>query len=186
VTARRWLGGLWLVTAAGALYAYLAHRAWLHDLLARVIDQPPALAIGVLIVLGALRGFTFIPSTMLVLAALPFVAPGPLLVATLAGIAISSSAIYAFAGALGLEGYYEARHGAALARLKTLLSRYEVPVVVSWSFFPLVPTDAICCVCGVMRVRFLPFLLSVTAGEGAICALYIYGGDHLLRWLRLR
>ena len=51
---------------------------------------------------------------------------------------------------------------------------------------PLVPTDVICYVCGILRVRFWKFLIGVTLGEGAICALYIYGGDQLLRWLAFK
>jgi uncharacterized membrane protein YdjX (TVP38/TMEM64 family) len=177
---------LWVATASAALYAYGAHRAWLHDVLTRSVNRPAGPAVAVLVALGALRGFTFVPSTMLVLVALPFVPPGPLLAATAAGIVLSSSVIYGGARFLGLGARFEARHGQALTRLRNWLMRYEVPVVAGWSFFPLVPTDAICYLCGLMRVRFVAFLLSVTAGEGAICAIYIYGGDYLLRWLGLR
>ena len=73
-----------------------------------------------------------------------------------------------------------------MARLTALLERYEMPVIIGWSFFPLVPTDVICYVCGILRVRFWKFLIGVTLGEGAICALYIYGGDQLLRWLAFK
>jgi uncharacterized membrane protein YdjX (TVP38/TMEM64 family) len=67
-----------------------------------------------------------------------------------------------------------------------LINRYELPIIIAWSFFPLAPTDLICYVCGVPRVRFWKFLLGVTIGEGAICAIYIYGGDQILRWLGVR
>ena len=60
------------------------------------------------------------------------------------------------------------------------------PIIIGWSFFPLAPTDLICYVCGVLRVRFWKFLLGVTLGEGAISAIYIYGGDQILWWLGLK
>ena len=70
--------------------------------------------------------------------------------------------------------------------MKALITEHEVPIIIGWSFFPLVPTDLICYVCGVLRVNFVKFIVSVTLGEGAICAVYIYGGDQFLRWLQLR
>jgi uncharacterized membrane protein YdjX (TVP38/TMEM64 family) len=177
---------MWLLAASAAIYAYFAHRDWLHETLGHAVDRPPAAAVAVLILLGALRAFTFVPATMLVLAALPFVAPGPLLAAMLVGIAASSSMIYGGARFLGIGGHVEVRHGAALGRLRAWLARYELPVVVAWSFAPFAPTDAVCYVCGVMRVRFLTFLAGVLAGEGAVCAIYIYGGDYILRRLHWR
>lgn len=173
----------WAAVAGLAVWIYVAHRAWLSASLAWSAGASPYLAPTLLVVLGAVRGFTLVPSTALVLIALPFVPPTPLLLATVTGIAVSSTTIYWFAGALGLDRAIERRHGPMLSRVRALLTRYEVPVIVAWSFFPLVPTDAICYVCGVTRVPFGPFLLSVTAGESAICALYIYGGHGLLRWL---
>jgi uncharacterized membrane protein YdjX (TVP38/TMEM64 family) len=184
--ARRAVAVTWLLAASAAIYAYVAHRDWLHGMLARAADRPADTAVAVLILLGTLRAFTFVPATMLVIAALPFVAPAPLLAATLAGIAASSSVIYGGARFLGMGGHFEVRHGAALGRLRGWLSRYEFPVVVAWSFAPFAPTDAVCYLCGVMRVRFLTFVAGVLAGEGAVCAIYIYGGDYILRRLHWR
>jgi len=140
----------------------------------------------VYLALGAIRGFTLIPSTTLVLAALPFFPPGPLLAATLAGIAISSTSIYFFSSLFRLDSRLAGKHPERVAQITDLINRYELPIIVGWSFFPLAPTDLICYVCGVLRVRFWTFLLGVTIGEGAICAIYIYGGDQILRWVGFR
>lgn len=157
-------------------------RDWLQTALARAGGAGPAAVYGVYLALGAVRGFTLVPSTTLVLAAVPFLPPGPLLALTLAGIVISSTSIYYCAAALRLDERLARQHPEKVARLTDLINRYELPIIVGWSFFPLVPTDLICYVCGVLRVRFWKFLLGVTLGEGAICAIYIYGGDQLLRW----
>jgi uncharacterized membrane protein YdjX (TVP38/TMEM64 family) len=160
----------------------VAVKEWLSAHLAQAAAGGPAAGYALYLALGALRGFTLVPSTTLVLAALPFFPPGPLLAATLAGIAISSTSIYYFAAALKLDRRLAAKYPEKVARLTDLLNRYELPVIVGWSFFPLVPTDLICYVCGVLRVRFWIFLIGVVLGEGAICAVYIFGGDWLLRF----
>ena len=161
-------------------------RDWLQTALAGAVAAGPAALYGAYLALGAVRGFTLVPSTTLVLAALPFFPPGPLLAATIAGIMLSSASIYYCSAALRLDERLAKRHPEKIARLTDLINRYEMPIIIGWSFFPLVPTDLICYVCGVLRVRFWKFLLGVTLGEGAICAVYIYGGDQLLRWFGFR
>jgi uncharacterized membrane protein YdjX (TVP38/TMEM64 family) len=180
------LGGLWAVVIALALWLFAGHRDLLSRALLETSSRSFVWAAGLYLVLGCLRGFTLIPSTTLVLVAVPFFPPGPLLGLTLAGILVSSSSIYWFAEALHLDEIFESLHGARLQRLRTALSRYELPVIVLWSFFPLAPTDLICYVCGIVGVRYRTCLLGVFLGEGAICALYIFAGDALMRAVHLR
>jgi uncharacterized membrane protein YdjX (TVP38/TMEM64 family) len=161
-------------------------RAFLQSQLAHAQSWGAAGLYAAYIALGAVRGFTLLPSTTLVLAALPFMRPGPLLACTLVGIMLSSASIYYFSAALRIDERVAKKHPEKIARLTALVNRYEMPIIIGWSFFPLVPTDLICYVCGILRVRFWKFLLGVTLGEGAICAIYIYGGDQILRWIGLR
>ena len=161
-------------------------RAFLESQLAHARRWGPAVLYAAYIALGAVRGFTLVPSTTLVLAAVPFMAPAPLLACTLIGIVLSSASIYYFSAALRIDERVARKHPEKIARLTDLVNRYEMPIIIGWSFFPLVPTDLICYVCGVLRVRFWKFLIGVTIGEGAICAIYIYGGDQILRWIGLR
>lgn len=176
----------WVVIAAAALYVYVAHRPWLRAHLDAALNQPPAIAAAVVFILGALRGFTLIPATVLVLAAMPFLPPTMLFVAILGGIVCASATIYVFSAALGLVDRAERHDPRRVAILRHWLNRYQFPVIVAWSFFPLAPTDLICALCGSLRVRFVPFLIAVTLGEGTICALYIFGAHSALRWLGLR
>ncbi len=161
-------------------------RQFFQNQLAQAMSWGVTAGYAAYVALGAVRGFTLIPSTTLVLAALPFFPPGPLLACTLAGIVISSSSIYFFSSALRLDERLGRRHPEQIARITDLINRYELPIIIGWSFFPLAPTDLICYVCGLLRVRFWKFLIGVTAGEGAISALYIYGGDRLLHWIGMR
>jgi uncharacterized membrane protein YdjX (TVP38/TMEM64 family) len=85
-----------------------------------------------------------------------------------------------------LKEVFERRHAHRVGQLRAALARYELPIIIGWSFFPLAPTDLIVYVCGVLRVDFRKCLLGVTIGEGAICAIYIFLGDYFLRVLELR
>jgi uncharacterized membrane protein YdjX (TVP38/TMEM64 family) len=175
----------WLALVTAGLYLFIFHRAYLDARLHGAFSAPILAAYGLYLVLGAARGFTLLPVTTLVLGALPFFRPWPLLVLTLAGILISSASIYFFAEALHTDELVARTHAAKLARLKTWLARYEMPIIIGWSFFPLVPTDAIVYVCGTLRVSVVKCLAGVMVGEGAICAIYIFGGGAVLRWLDL-
>jgi len=183
---RRLLLTVWFVVVAGALYLFLFHRDALQRELQSASSVSVAAAALLYLFFGSVRGFTLIPSTTLVVVALPFFRPGLLFVLTLAGILISSASIYFFSEALHLDELVARRHQRAMDRLKDLLQRYQMPVIIGWSFFPLAPTDLICYVCGVLEVDFRKCLLGVAIGEGAICAIYIFLGDYALRWLHFK
>ena len=65
--------------------------------------------------------------------------------------------------------------------MRAALRRYQLPIIVFWSFFPLLPTDLICYVCGALKIDFKKTLLGVAMGEGAICAIYIFLADWAWR-----
>jgi uncharacterized membrane protein YdjX (TVP38/TMEM64 family) len=183
---RRVLVGAWLVVVASGLFLFVFHRQALQQSLTSASSTSLAAGAALYLAFGCLRGFTLIPSTTLVLAAVPFFPPTPLFVLTLAGIVISSASIYRFSEALHLDDLFESLHAERLARLKTAIARYELPVIIVWSFFPLAPTDLICYACGVIGVRLRTCLVGVAIGEGAICGTYIYFGDWVLRALHWR
>ena len=177
---------LWLVVVSAAIAVLLFQRDLVSRQLARATSVSLVAGGVVYLGFGALRGFTLIPSTALVFAGLAFFPPWTLFLLTIAGIVISSASIYWFSDALGLTGPLERRYPQQIARLTDVLQRYELPVIIGWSFFPLAPTDLICYVCGILRVSFVKCLVGVTIGEGAICGLYIFLGDQALRWLQWR
>ena len=170
----------WGIAAGALVYAFLSHRDVLQTGLAHAAASSLIAASAAYLALGCLRGFTLIPSTTLVLAAMPFFPPWPLFALTLAGIVISSWCIYVFAGALHLEEVFTGRHARTIERLRRALERHELPIIIGWSFFPLAPTDLVCYVCGAARVNLWKCLLGVAIGEGAICGLYIALGAQAL------
>lgn len=183
---RRLLVCAWFAIVFVGIFLFLVRRHALQDALSDASSISFVAAASVYLLFGCLRAFTLIPSTTIVLLAVPFFRPAPLFALTLAGILISSTSIYFFADALRLDEVFVALHGERLTRLKAAMARYELPVIVGWSFFPLAPTDLVCYACGVFGVRFWKALVGVAIGEGAICGIYIFLGDSLLRAMHWR
>jgi hypothetical protein len=88
--ARRFLLGVWFVFLA----AFIASAILRPDLLGGGVHASisiPLYGAIAYLVLGSLRGFTFVPSTHLLLVAIPFFPPAQLFLLTLVGIAVSST-----------------------------------------------------------------------------------------------
>jgi uncharacterized membrane protein YdjX (TVP38/TMEM64 family) len=177
---RRILGIGWLTGVAIALYLVFFHRDLIAGRLQAAATTSLVTGGGLYLLLGCLRGFTLIPATSLVLMGIVFLPPVPLFVLTLAGILASSASIYYFAEALHLDELLRTRHAHRIDRLRALLDRYGLPVIIAWAFFPLAPTDLICYLAGVLRMRIAICLLGVAIGEGAICGIYIFLGHAAL------
>lgn len=175
---------VWALFVASFAFLYWRYSALWGSGLTQLATSSAWLAYGVYLLLGAVRGFAFIPVTNLLVLAIPLFPPVPLLLLTLAGIALSSASIYLFAGSLKLGEYFERKHARHMERLQGALRRNPTAIVTTWSFLPVVPTDLICYVCGVMKISFRRFLLGVLVGEGAICAVYIFAGVSLLDLFR--
>lgn len=175
---------LWLAVLATALFVYFFHRDELQRLLIELSASPPAWVYVVYLSLGCMRGFTLVPATYLVVAGMLVLPPIPLYALTVVGIIVSSAAVYYFAEAMQFDRFFEHRYGPQVARLRRLMTRRELPIVMAWSFFPLVPTDVVVYVCGALNVDLKKCLVGVTVGEGAICAIYIFLGGQALSWLR--
>ena len=175
---------LWLLFVAVFVLLYWSRSGAWGSEFRDVAASSALLGYTLYLALGCLRGFTLIPAANLVMLAIPIFPPLPLLALTLVGILVSSASIYAFAGSLRLAEYFETKHAAAVARVRAALARNPTTIVMVWSFFPLAPTDLICYVCGAMRISFRRFMVGVLAGEGAICALYIFAGRGLWNYGR--
>ena len=164
---------------AMGLYLYVFRPESLRTSLGALSAAPVWKLAGAYLVLGCIRGFTLVPATSLVLAGMLVLPPGPLYVLTIAGIVVSSAAVYYFAEAMRFDEFFERRYARQVAQLRGLLRRRELPIVILWSFFPLAPTDVVCYVCGALKVDLKKCLLGVVIGEGAICAIYIFMGTYL-------
>jgi len=177
---------VWILCAASFLYFYYSRHDSLENGMRSAAAVSTFVAYGLYLLLGSIRGLTLVPSAGLMLLAIPFFPPAPLFALTVLGILISSTSIYYFSRSLHLAEYFERKHKAKIEGMRSLLQKNPTAIVVVWSFFPLAPTDLICYLCGVLRIRFDRFILGVLVGEGAICAIYVFVGDNLLRMLNWR
>ena len=177
---------IWVLFAGCLLYFYYSKPDFLGDELRSAAGASMVAAYALYLVLGTIRGLSLIPANFLLVLALPIFPPVPLYVLSLTGILLSSTIIYYFAGSLKLLEHFEQGHEAKIGKMRGLLQKWPTTIVIAWSFFPAAPTDLVCYLCGVLRISFGRFILGVLIGEGAIFAIYIFLGDHLLRALGWR
>ncbi len=181
-TRRNLIAG-WLLVIIAALAVRVFRPDLLQHELGRAASISTFFGASVYLLLGCLRGFTFIPSTYLVLVGLIFFRPVPLFVLSLGGILISSACIYLFSESLQLSPLFEQKYPQGIAKFKSAMQKHQLKIIVGWSFFPLLPTDAICYVCGVLRVSIRRLLLGVLLGEGLCTGLYVFLGGSLVTWI---
>jgi uncharacterized membrane protein YdjX (TVP38/TMEM64 family) len=172
---------MWAALVAGALYLYLFQRAFVQSELRGALSTSTIVAATLYVVLGSLRGFTFVPATFLLLIAMPFFSPTLLLLLTLPGIAISASLCYFFADALQISEPFERRYPKQIATLQRQLRRHTLAISIGWSFMLFLPTDLLCYVAGTLRVSYAKLITGVLIGEGTVYAFYVYTGAWLLQ-----
>ena len=175
------LFALWIIVAAAALYLYFFKREAIQTELRDAMSASFWAACLIYLLIGALRAFTLVPATFPLLIAMPFFDPWVLLMLTIPCIAVSSSICYWFAEALHMDELFERKYPRQIGKLKQLLQRYQMPIIIGWSFFLLLPTDVLCYVCGSLKINYKKFLIGILIGEGTVYAIYIFFGDWLLR-----
>lgn len=175
------LFALWLLIVVGALYLYFFQRQAVQAEMRDALSASFWVAVAAYLLIGSLRAFTLVPATFPLLVAMPFFDPWVLLAMTLPGIAISSSICYFFAEAIHMDEVFERKYPTQIRKLKDLLQTYQLPIIIGWSFFLLLPTDLICYVCGTLKINYKKFLVGVVVGEGTVYAIYLFLGDWVLR-----
>ncbi len=173
---------LWIFLAAGGITAYLLYPDEINILfLENLSEEYHYIALIIYYLLLSVRGLTMIPSTPLLLAGVLIFDPMELFIVNMAGILSSSTIVYYFSKFLGFDSYFEAKHGKYVRKIRRGLTDKELPVIVGWSFFPLVPTDLIVCIGSSLRIPFLKCLLGVFVGESVLNAFYIFSTSLILK-----
>ena len=166
---------IWVVLVAVAVSLYLTHRETLDvDVIRGLVDKNRAVVIPVYLAFLSLLGLTFIPSTPFALGGVLLFSPELAYLLNLVGIVTSSTIVYHFARFLGLGTLFESRYPDETRKVRGALNRKELPIIVGWSFFPVVPTDLIIYVASTLNVPLWKCLLGVLIGEGALNAFYIF------------
>ena len=134
-------------------------------------------------VICIVRGFFLIPSTPFVLTGIILFPSQPWAVFTvsLLGIYVGSTAVYYFSDLLGFSQKLERKYPEKIERWhKRLNSPKASLLVIAWSFFPLVPTDVICYVAGIVKMPYKFMIAGVLIGEAVLVSLYVFYGTDLM------
>lgn len=180
---------LWLVLVAVVLGLLLLYPDWLNrDSIANYLEGLGSMALVVYIVISLLRGILMIPSTPFVLAGAIAFPDMPLIILliSVAGVVAGAFLVYSFPSFGSYDEYLEAKYPSKIALLRERLhGRWSFWIITGWSFFPLVPTDLICYVAGMVGLRFRRLVAPVMAGEVPLVAIYVFLGVGIGEWLRL-
>ncbi len=175
--------GVWVVLVAGLSLLYALQPELLDP--ERVVAALRASGQSVLlgcVVLSILRPFTLLPSSVLIIV-LTLLFPDQswfVMVISLGGVVLSALLIYYFFEFLGLGDFFERKHARQVRWLERQMNQKGFWIVVGWSMFPFVPTDAICYVAGTLRMPVGKFAAGVALGELPIVAFYVFATGSFL------
>ncbi len=165
----------WLMVVAILLALYFLNRDRIDvDLIRTVVQDHRLLIIPFYLLLLSCLGLTFIPSTPFAIAGVFLFNPPLAYFLNLIGIITSSTIVYHFAEFLGLRQAFESRYPEKLKKVERALDQKELPIIIGWSFFPVVPTDLVIYVASTLKIPLWKCLLGVLIGEGALNAFYIF------------
>lgn len=179
---------VWLALVLVALCVVLFYTDWLtREAIAGFLNSLGPFAFVGFIVLSLTRALFLIPCTPFVLAGAISFPQWPVLVflISIAGIVVGALLVYSFPSFGGYDRFLEAKYPAKIAILKDKLhSKYAFWIVGGWSCFPLVPTDAVCYVAGMVKMPQLKMLTAVVLGELPLITAYVFLGAGIGEWLR--
>lgn len=136
-------------------------------------------------IISVIRGFFLIPSTPFVLAGVIMFPSAPWMVffISMIGIIFSTTALYYFSDLLGFSKKLESKFPKKMEVWKKRLnSPLSTLIVIVWSFFPLVPTDLICYVAGIVKMPFKYLFLGVIVGESVLVYCYVFLGAEIINF----
>ena len=172
---------IWSSIIVVTLILYYVNRD-LFDIsfLKEYVGDHRVLVVSLYLIILTFIGLTFIPSTPFAVAGVLLFSPLEAYLINLTGIITSSIVVYYFTQYLRLDVWLEAKYPAQIEKIKKALRKKELPIIVGWSFFPLVPTDLIIYVSSTLNIRFWKCAVGVIIGEGTLNAFYIFSIDFFL------
>jgi uncharacterized membrane protein YdjX (TVP38/TMEM64 family) len=133
------------------------------------------------VILSIVRPLTLIPSSVLIVVLTLLFPDRPwfVMASSLAGIVLSALLIYFLFEFLGLGELFERKHARRLRWFEGQIQQKGFWIVVGWSMFPFVPTDAVCYVAGTLRMQLGKFTAGVALGELPIVVFYVWATGSL-------
>lgn len=175
----------WLIAIVGALVWWACNpTAFTPERIRDFFQKYQSAAVIIYFLVSMIRGCFLIPGTPFVLAGVLLFPERPWLVfaISLLGMIVGSTIIYFFSDKLGFAEVLEKKHASGIATVRNRMKQHGMLIVVAWSFFPLVPTDLICYVAGVVRMNYTRFIIALTIGEAILIGAYVFLGASALSW----
>lgn len=184
---RKTLYALWIGSIVFILLCFIANPTQFSpENIAAIVGQYEGYLWLIYITLSLLRGFFMLPSS-------PFVIVGAILfpdnlllvlLVSMIGVVFSASLLYYFSDFLGFSKYLESKKSKQIVIWKDRMrSPKAFWIVLTWSFFPFVPTDVICYVAGIVKMPYRFMILGVLIGELILKSFYVYFGQNIYQLL---
>jgi uncharacterized membrane protein YdjX (TVP38/TMEM64 family) len=135
------------------------------------------------LILICLRALFFIPSTIVLLLGIALYPQDPFYVISinLFGILLGAYLLYSAANFLTPEKLFPVKKQERFEVIKSKMRKQGFWIVLVWSFIPIVPTDLICFVAGVVKMNRAKFYAAVFLGEIVLISIYVYTGKGMLQ-----
>ncbi len=130
-------------------------------------------------IFSCLRAFTLIPNmTVVMVGTLIIHNPYILLITSVIGLIVSSSLIYFFGEETGLDKILIHKYPEKIAYIKEKIEKYGSPVIFFWGFLPVVPSDLLSFVLGIMKFNYKKFIFYYTVSHIITYGLIIFLGKE--------
>jgi uncharacterized membrane protein YdjX (TVP38/TMEM64 family) len=175
--------GLLILTGLGAYIFFPSY--FTKEAISGFIQQYENQMFWVYLFISVARGAFLIPSTAFVFAGVIIFPDSPWLVLLISmiGVVAGAAIIYYFTEFLGFEKFFQKRFANKMDRVHRGMERYGIWIVAAWAFFPVVPTDLVAYVAGVVRMKPWKFFLGIIIGELPLVSLYVFGGNAVAEWI---
>jgi len=186
-TLKRVIYALWIAAVLAVIITLIVNPYFFSvDNLVQKVREFESQLMVVYVLISLVRGFFLIPSTPFVLAGVILFPESPEFVITvsMAGIMLTAVLLYLFSDLLGFSEKLEKKFPKKMAIWENRLrSKHAIWIVLVWSFFPLVPTDLMCYIAGIVKMPLRYLLIGVGVGEMILISCYVYLGSGLIEWM---
>ncbi|GJM11894.1 MAG: hypothetical protein DHS20C12_02970 [Pseudohongiella sp.] len=183
------LNTVWFIVVAAVLALIVINpQLMTRESISELLNQMGSMALIIYILMSLSRSILLIPCTPFVLAGAISFPQWPLTVfaISLAGVVVGAILVYSFPSFGSYDRLLEEKYPEKIASLKSKMQHKNAFwFVVGWSFFPLVPTDAVCYVAGLAKMSLRKMLAALLIGELPLVAAYVFLGAEIGEWLRL-
>lgn len=177
---------VWVLVIVLSLTSYLLFPEYFTaEALRNWIAGNHQLLIIIYVILVLVRSVMFIPSTAVLVMGISLFPEQTafLFIVNMLGIIAGSLLLYYASNLFDVNSLFGSGKQEQLTKIKEKINRYGFSIVLGWSFFPFVPTDLICYVAGLTKMRLTKFLAAVIIGESVLVLIYLLSGKELMSFL---